>query len=125
MDDGYLEKGLEQRKATLGGEYVDNVFANADDFSRPFQEAMTAWCWGFGWGDDVFSPKMRSMLNLPMLAALNRMEEFELHFRGAIRNGVTKDELRGLLHIISIYAGVPAGVSSFRIAKKVFAEEGM
>lgn len=125
MDNDLFEKGVAQRKGTLGDEYVENVLANADDFSRPFQEAMTAWCWGFGWGDDVFSAKQRSMINLPMLAALNRMEEFELHFRGAIKNGVTKDELRGLLHIISIYAGVPAGVSSFRIAKKVFAEEGM
>ena len=125
MDKDRFETGLSQRKATLGDEYVENVLANADEFSRPFQEAMTAWCWGFGWGDDVFSPKQRSMINLPMLAALNRMEEFELHFRGAIKNGVTKEELRALLHIISIYAGVPAGVSSFRIAKKVFAEQGM
>lgn len=125
MDKDLFEEGVRQRKNTLGEEYVQNVLDSADDFTRPFQEAMTAWCWGFGWGDDVFSPKQRSMLNLPMLAALNRMEEFELHFRGAIRNGVTKEELRGILHIISIYAGVPAGVSSFRIAKKVMAEEGI
>ena len=125
MDDNLFETGVAQRKSTLGDEYVENVLANADDFSRPFQEAMTAWCWGFGWGDDTFSPKMRSMLNLPMLAALNRMEEFELHFRGAIKNGVSKDELRAILHIISIYCGVPAGVSSFRIAKKIMAEEGL
>lgn len=123
MDNELFEKGVRQRKATLGDDYVDNVLAGADDFNRPFQEAMTAWCWGFGWGDDVLSAKQRSMINLPMLAALNRMEEFELHFRGAIRNGVSREELRALLHIISIYAGVPAGVASFRIAKKVFAEE--
>ena len=125
MDNDLFEEGVRQRKATLGDAYVENVLANADDFTRPFQEAMTAWCWGFGWGDDVLSAKQRSMINLPMLAALNRMEEFELHLRGAIQNGVTKEELRALLHIISIYAGVPAGVSSFRIAKKVFAEEGI
>ena len=122
--DGHFEEGVRQRKATLGDEYVDNVLANADDFSRPFQEAMTAWCWGFGWGDDAIPAKTRSMINLPMLAALNRMEEFELHFRGAIKNGVSKEELRAILHIIGIYAGVPAAVSSLRIAKKVFAEQG-
>lgn len=125
MNDDYLEKGLAQRKATLGDAYVDGVFANADDFSRPFQEAMTAWCWGFGWGDDVIPAKTRSMMNLPMIAALNRMEEFELHFRGAIKNGVTKEELRAILHVISIYCGVPAGVATFRIAKRVFEEEGL
>jgi len=122
VDQDYLDKGLAQRKATLGEEYVDQLFANADDFSRPFQEAMTAWCWGFGWGDDVLPPKTRSLMNLTMIAALNRMEEFELHFRGAIKNGCNKEELRATLHVISIYAGVPAGVSTFRIAKKVFAE---
>lgn len=124
MDNDLFEKGIAQRKATLGDAYVDNVLAGADDFSRPFQEAMTAWCWGFGWGDDTLPARTRSMINLPMLAALNRMEEFELHFRGAIKNGVTTDELRAILHIISIYCGVPAGVASFRIARKVLAEAG-
>ena len=122
MNEDFLQKGLAQRKATLGDEYVDNVFASADDFSKPFQEAMTAWCWGFGWGDDVIPAKTRSMMNLTMIAALNRMEEFELHFRGAIQNGVTKEELRAILHVIAIYCGVPAGVATVRIAKKVFAE---
>ncbi|MGD1925345.1 MAG: carboxymuconolactone decarboxylase family protein [Paracoccaceae bacterium] len=122
MDNDMLAKGLEQRKGTLGAEYVDKVFENADDFNRPFQEAMTAWCWGFGWGDDTLDPKTRSLMNLTMIAALNRMEEFELHFRGAIKNGCTKDELRAALHVISIYCGVPAGVSTFRIAKRIFEE---
>ncbi|MEM7189217.1 MAG: carboxymuconolactone decarboxylase family protein [Pseudomonadota bacterium] len=122
MDEDFLQKGLAQRKATLGDAYVDGVFENADDFSLPFQEAMTAWCWGFGWGDDVIPAKTRSMMNLTMIAALNRMEEFELHFRGAIKNGCTKEELRAILHVIAIYCGVPAGVATFRIAKKVFAE---
>jgi 4-carboxymuconolactone decarboxylase len=124
MDDRLFETGLERRRSTLGAEYVDKVMDGADEFSRPFQEAMTAWCWGFGWGDDVLPAKTRSMVNLPMLAALNRMEEFELHFRGAIRNGVSRDELRALLHVIAIYCGVPAAVASFRIARKVLAEEG-
>lgn len=123
MDDKLFETGLEQRKATLGADYVENSMRNADEFSRPFQEAMTAWCWGFGWGDDVLPPKTRSMVNLPMLAALNRMEEFELHFRGAVRNGVSREELRALLHVIGIYCGVPAAVSCFRIARKVLSEE--
>ena len=122
MDKDLFEKGLERRKAILGAEYVEQNLAAADDFTRPFQEAMTEWCWGFGWGDEALDPKTRSMVNLPMLAALNRMEAFELHFRGAIRNGVSRDELRALLHVIAIYCGVPAGVSCFRIAKKVFAE---
>ena len=64
MDEKLFEKGLEKRKATLGKEYVENNLAKADDFTRPFQEAMTAWCWGFGWGDETIDPNTRSMMNL-------------------------------------------------------------
>ena len=122
MDNDLFEKGLTQRKATLGAEYVENNLAAADDFTRPFQEAMTAWCWGFGWGDDTFDLKTRSMLNLVMIAALNRMDEWELHLRGSQRTGVTKEEIRSLIHIVGIYCGVPAAVSCFRIANRVFKE---
>ena len=122
MDKDLFEKGLVQRKAVLGADYVDNTLAQADDFSRAFQEQMTAWCWGFGWGDEVLDRKTRSLMNLTMIAALNRMEEWELHLRGAVTNGVTRDEMRAALHVIAIYCGVPAGVACFRIAKRVFAE---
>ena len=122
MDKERFELGVEKRKAVLGADYVDKTLAAADDFSRPFQEMMTEFCWGFGWGDDTLDPKTRSMLNLTMIAALNRMHEWELHFRGAITNGVTREELRAVLHQISIYCGIPAGVECFRIAKRVLAE---
>ena len=122
MDKDRFELGVEKRKAVLGADYVEKTLAGADDFSRPFQEMMTEFCWGFGWGDDTLEPKTRSMLNLTMIAALNRMHEWELHFRGAITNGVTRQELRAVLHQISIYCGIPAGVECFRIAKRVLAE---
>ena len=122
MDKERFERGVEKRKAVLGADYVAKTLAGADDFSRPFQEMMTEFCWGFGWGDDTLDPKTRSMLNLTMIAALNRMHEWELHFRGAITNGVTREELRAVLHQISIYCGIPAGVECFRIAKRVLAE---
>ena len=122
MDKERFERGVAKRKAVLGADYVEKTLAGADDFSRPFQEMMTEFCWGFGWGDDTLDPKTRSMLNLTMIAALNRMHEWELHFRGAITNGVTRQELRAVLHQISIYCGIPAGVECFRIAKRVLAE---
>ncbi len=122
MDKDRFERGVEKRKAVLGADYVEKTLAGADDFSRPFQEMMTEFCWGFGWGDETLDPKTRSMLNLTMIAALNRMHEWELHFRGAITNGVTRQELRAVLHQISIYCGIPAGVECFRIAKRVLAE---
>jgi 4-carboxymuconolactone decarboxylase len=83
FDEDLFLKGLERRKATLGAEYVEKNLAAADDFTRPFQEAMTAWCWGFGWGDDVIDAKTRSMMNLAMIGALGKMTEWETHCRGA------------------------------------------
>ncbi len=125
MDRERFEKGLARRKATLGAEYVERTLATADAFTRPFQEMMTEWCWGFGWGDEAIDPKTRSMMNLTMLAALNRMHEWELHLNGAITNGVTVEEIRAIIHVIAIYAGVPAGVECFRIARRVLAERGL
>ncbi len=116
------EKGLARRKAVLGADYVEKTLSEADDFSRPFQDYLTENCWGFGWCDETLPPKTRSMLNLVMIAALNRMHEWELHLKGAVRNGVSRDEIRSILHHIGIYCGAPAAVECFRIAKRVFAE---
>ncbi len=124
MDNDLFEKGLAKRKGTLGADYVQNNLDAADDFSMPFQEAMTAWCWGFGWGDEVIDEKTRSMMNLSMIGALGKMHEWELHLKGAITNGVTKEEIRAIIHVIAIYCGVPQGVECFRIARKVLEEDG-
>ncbi|NQV46860.1 MAG: carboxymuconolactone decarboxylase family protein [Rhodospirillaceae bacterium] len=124
MDDELFEKGLARRKATLGDAYVEGVMDNADDFSRPFQEAMTAWCWGFGWADDAIDAKTRSMMNLAMIGALGKMQEWELHCKGALKNGVSVEEIRAIVHVIGIYCGVPQGVECFRHARKVLEAEG-
>lgn len=125
MDDKLFEKGLERRKATLGADYVEKNLAAADDFNRPFQEAMTAWCWGFGWGDETIDAKTRSMMNLSMIGALGKMHEWETHCRGALTNGVSVDEIRSIIHVVAIYCGVPQGVECFRVARKVLEEEGL
>ncbi|MGR3484763.1 MAG: carboxymuconolactone decarboxylase family protein [Paracoccaceae bacterium] len=109
--------GLDRRRATLGAEYVDRNFAAADDLTRPFQEAMTAWCWGFGWGDDTLDAKTRSLMNLAMIGALGKMTEWETHLRGARAGGVTWDEVRAAIHVIGIYCGVPQALECFRVAK--------
>ena len=122
MDKERFDRGLAQRKAVLGVEYVEKALAQADDFNREFQELVTEFAWGLCWGDDTLDRRQRSMLNLGMLAALGRMHEFELHFRGAIVNGLSRDELKAILTQITAYCGVPAGVECFRIARKVLAE---
>jgi 4-carboxymuconolactone decarboxylase len=117
------DQGLAVRKDVLGAEYVENAIKNADDFNRPLQDLVTEYCWGACWTREGLPRKTRSMLNLAMLATLNRPHELKLHIRGAQRNGVTRDEIREVLLQVAIYAGVPAGVDSFRIAREVFAED--
>ena len=121
--DNKFDLGLERRKATLGAEYVEKNLSAADDFTRPFQEAMTAWCWGFGWGDDTLDAKTRSLMNLSMIGALGKMHEFEIHLRGALNNDVTKQEIQAAIHVIGIYCGVPQALECFRHARKVLEEQ--
>ena len=122
MDKTTYDKGLEIRKAVMGEAFVTNALKNVDDFNKPFQELVTEYCWGAIWGREELPRKTRSMLNLAMLSILNRPNELRAHLKGALTNGVTRSEIREVLMQVAIYAGVPAGVDSFRIAREVFAE---
>ena len=123
MNDEMFEKGLEIRKEVLGAEYVEKSLANADDFTSPMQRLVSEYCWGAVWGREELPKKTRSMLNIAMLAVLNRPNEFKLHIRGALRNGVTKEEIREILLQVAIYAGVPAAIDSFKNAKEILEKE--
>ena len=125
MDDDLFETGLRKRKETLGRAYVEANLSAADSLTRPFQEAMTAWCWGFGWGDETIDAKTRSMMNLAMLGALGKMHEWEIHCNGAISNGVSAVEIRAIVHVVGIYCGVPQALECFRVARKVLTERGL
>ncbi|MFO1350680.1 MAG: carboxymuconolactone decarboxylase family protein [Gammaproteobacteria bacterium] len=125
MDQELYETGLRIRKDVLGAEYVDKALAGADEFNHEFQKLVTEYCWGAVWGNAGLSKQQRSLNNLCMLAALNRGHEFKLHFRGALRNGCTLEQLRETLMQIAIYCGIPAGVEAFRLAREVLKEEGV
>jgi 4-carboxymuconolactone decarboxylase len=117
-----FEQGLAIRKEVLGADHVERSLAGADDFTRPFQELITEYCWGAVWGRPGLPRKTRSLLNLAMLTALGREEEFRLHVRAAFRNGVTKEEISEVLLQAAIYCGVPAANSAFKQAREVFAQ---
>ena len=125
MNQELFEKGLAIRKSVLGAEYVEKALASADDFNRPMQELTTEYCWGWCWGREGLDKRTRSVINLAMLSALNRPHEIKVHVRGALANGLTKDEIREIFLQVAVYCGVPAGVDSFRVAKEVFAEMGV
>jgi 4-carboxymuconolactone decarboxylase len=120
-----FERGLKTRRAVLGADYVDNSLAQADDFNWSMQQLTTEWCWDEIWNRPGLDKRSRSILNLGMIAALNRPHEFKLHLRGALNNGLTKDELKEVFLQIGVYCGVPAAMDSFRIAKEVFKEMGI
>lgn len=117
-----FDAGLAIRREVLGSDYVDRSMRSADDFNRPFQELITEYAWGAVWSRPELPRRIRSMINLAMLTALNRPHELELHLRGALNNGVTREEIREVLLQAAIYCGAPAALDSFRIARKVFAD---
>jgi 4-carboxymuconolactone decarboxylase len=119
------EAGLKVRKEVLGAEYVDKSLAAADSFNAEFQRVVTEYCWGGVWTRPGLTKRDRSLLNLAMLSCLNRPHEFQIHVRGALTNGVTLEEIRETLLQVAIYAGVPAGVEAFRLAREVFKEKGI
>ena len=122
MNDDLFQQGLEIRRAVLGPEYVDKSIASADDFNRPMQELVTEYCWGAIWGRPGLERRTRSMLNLAMLSALGKPHELKLHVKGAIRNGVSKEEITEVFLQVAIYCGVPAANTAFRIAQRTLAE---
>ena len=125
MDTERYDVGLEARRRVLGEEYVTRALSATDSFNHDLQQLVTEYCWGAVWGRSALTDRQRSLNNLCLLAALNRPEEFMTHFRGALRNGCTLDELRDTLLQITVYAGVPAGIEAFRLARRVLEAEGI
>lgn len=117
-----FDRGLATRRQVLGSEHVDASIKNATDFNIDMQELVTQYCWGDVWNRPGLERKTRSFLNLAMLAALNRPHELKLHVRGALNNGLSKDEIKEVFLQVAIYCGVPAAIDSFRVASEVFKE---
>ena len=125
MNKDQFEKGLTIRREVVGDSYVDASLKAADDFSMPMQELVTEFCWGEVWSRPGLDRRSRSILNLGMIAALNRSEELAIHVRGAINNGVTKEEIKECFLQVAVYVGMPAGLGCFKVARQVFKEMGI
>jgi 4-carboxymuconolactone decarboxylase len=122
MSKDVYDQGLAIRREVLGADYVDAAIANADAFSRPIQEFVTEYCWGAIWGRPGLPKKTRSLLNIALLATLNRPHEFKLHVKGALKNGCTRDEIAEVLLQVGVYTGVPVAVDGFRNAREALKE---
>lgn len=113
------------RSEVMGAERIENVMKNTNDFTRPIHNLITEYCWGEIWSRPHFDRRTRSLLNLGMLAAMNRSKELKLHITGAINNGVSKEEIRECFLQVAIYAGVPAGLEATNLANEIFNEQGL
>lgn len=117
-----FDQGMEIRRKVLGDEYVDKALAKSGPFNEPLQELVTTYCWGWNWGREGLPLRDRSLINLAMIAVLGRENELKIHIRGALNNGLSKEEIREVLLQVGIYGGIPAAVDSFRIANEAFAQ---
>jgi len=122
LSDNVFDRGVKIRTAVLGAEYVDRAVAEVDDFTKPFQDLVTEYCWGAVWGREDLPRKIRSMVTLAMISVLNRPHELRTHIRAALTNDVTREEIREVFMHVAVYAGIPAAVDSFRVAREVFAD---
>lgn len=122
MSEDRYETGLQIRREVLGADYVNTSISKSDDFNRPLQELVTEYCWGAVWSRPGLTRKMRSLINLAMLTALNRPHEVKLHLKGALNNGCSREEIMEVLLQTAIYCGVPAAIDSFRLAREILNE---
>ncbi|MCH8951008.1 MAG: 4-carboxymuconolactone decarboxylase [Proteobacteria bacterium] len=122
MTDELWNKGLEIRREVVGADHVERSLAASDDFNMPLQEYITKYAWGDIWRRPGLDRRSRSILNIGMLTALNRPAELKLHLRGALRNGVSREEIRECLLQSAVYCGAPAALDAFRVAREMFAE---
>ena len=117
-----FDRGMAIRRKVLGDAYVDKALSKSGPFNEPLQELVTTYCWGWNWGREGLPLRDRSLINIAMIAVLNRSHELKIHIRGALNNGLSRDEIREVLLQVGIYAGIPAAVDSFRLANEAFAE---
>jgi 3-oxoadipate enol-lactonase/4-carboxymuconolactone decarboxylase len=118
-----FDRGLAVRTSVLGADYVDAALRSAGDFGAPWQDFITRYAWGEIWGDPTLPRKTRSLITLAMMVALHREEEFKMHVRPALGNGVSVEEMRAMVKQAAVYAGVPAGNAAIRWMREVFGEE--
>ena len=117
------EQGMKVRRAVLGDAHADVSLKNRDEFNEAFQDLLTRYAWGEVWSRPGLPRQTCSLITLAMMVALNRTDELRMHLRGALNNGVTREEIREVLLQTAIYCGVPAANSAFHLAQEVVAQQ--
>lgn len=122
MSNDSYEAGLKTRKEVLGAEHVERTLRGTDEFSLAMQDMVTEHCWNDIWNREGLPRASRSLVNLAIMSAMNRPNEFRTHVRAAINNGCAKVEIREVPLKVAVYCGMPVGLEAFRLAGEVFAQ---
>jgi 4-carboxymuconolactone decarboxylase len=122
MTKSKFDDGMEVRKKILGEAHVERSWDNATDVDREFQEFITETAWGAAWARPGLDLKTKHMIVIAVLTALGREKELSLHINASHNSGITRDEMKELLMQIAPYAGIPASLTAFGIAKKYYSE---
>jgi len=123
MTDSAYDRGMEVRRAVLGDAHVDAAIARTTDLTAEFQSLITRYAWGEIWARPGLDRRIRSCITLTALVALGRNEELAMHVRAALRNGLTRDEIKEVLLQCAVYCGVPAANTAFAVAQRVLEGE--
>ena len=125
MTDDLYKRGMAVRREVLGDAHVDRASTGATDFTRDFQELITRYAWGEIWTRPGLERRVRSAVTLTALVALGHEEELALHLRAALRNGLSRDEIKEILLQCAVYCGVPAANHAVKEASAVLDELGL
>ncbi|MEO8849953.1 MAG: 4-carboxymuconolactone decarboxylase [Casimicrobiaceae bacterium] len=116
-------KGMSVRRSVLGDAHVERTLARRNDFNADFQDFITRYAWGEVWARPGLALHTRSLLTLALMVALNHGDEFRMHVRAALNNGVSRGEINEVLLHCALYAGLPAANSAYHLAEEVFLAE--
>ncbi len=122
MDHDQYERGMQTRREVLGSAHVDRSLATADELTSPLQDLVVEYGWGAIWTRDGLDRRTRSLINIGMLTALNRPHELQVHLKGAVNNGCTRDEIVEAVLQTAVYCGMPAALDTMRHVKALFDE---
>lgn len=124
QDDGRYDAGIQVRRDVMGDDFVDAALSrNAGSDGEALQEHVTATVWGSVWTRDGLSKRDRSLLNIGMLVALRATEELRGHVRGALTNGLTREEITEAVIQSAGYCGAPAALSAMKVVQEVLVAE--
>jgi 4-carboxymuconolactone decarboxylase len=117
------DRGLKLRIEMFGRDAVEKRMAAFGDFGKPLQHIINAYAYGDVWSRTALAPATKSLAMIAMMAAAGHANELRVHLKGALKNGVTAEQIQEVLLMLTLYCGIPASNEAHRIATEVLREQ--